>query len=205
MDILKNVELSKKEQYNMILYNIVKMLIRRNLIDQKNLDIVHKKAVAALDDKLIINITTNKEDQQISIIFPPAGISTIKKVTDFEDYLKKNQHILKLVIINDINKKVLKQILAFDNAEVFWKDEFLEDIISKPIIPTHQILTLKEKNVFLKNYKPSELSVIFSTDMIARYYKMQIGDIIRIIRPSNTSGKSIFYRIVKEGSLDLMI
>jgi DNA-directed RNA polymerase subunit H (RpoH/RPB5) len=35
-----------------------------------------------------------------------------------------------------------------------------------------------------------------SIDPIARYYKLKGGDVVRIIRPSNTSGLGFHYRIV---------
>ena len=40
------------------------------------------------------------------------------------------------------------------------------------------------------------------SDPIARYYNAKIEDVFRIIRPSPTSGKSIFYRRVVK---DLML
>ena len=83
--------------------------------------------------------------------------------------------------------------------------KLLEDLISKTIIPKHIVLSEKEREIFLQNYKMKELSTIFSTDIMARYYKMKINDVVRIVRPSNTSGNSIFYRLVRQGPLDLMI
>ena len=35
---------------------------------------------------------------------------------------------------------------------------------------------------------------ILSSDPLARYYGMKPGDILKIIRPSNCSGYSIYYR-----------
>ena len=39
---------------------------------------------------------------------------------------------------------------------------------------------------------------------MSRYYGAKIGDIFRIIRPSMTAGKNIFYRRVVKGSLDIL-
>jgi DNA-directed RNA polymerase subunit H (RpoH/RPB5) len=39
--------------------------------------------------------------------------------------------------------------------------------------------------------------------MMARYYHGKVGDIFKIVRPSIVAGKSIFYRKVIHGSLDL--
>ena len=80
----------------------------------------------------------------------------------------------------------------------------LEDIPMKAIIPEHQLLNEEEKSELLSKYNELSLSAILDTDMMARYYNAQIGDIFRIIRPSVTSGNSIFYRRVHHGSLDIL-
>jgi DNA-directed RNA polymerase subunit H (RpoH/RPB5) len=40
--------------------------------------------------------------------------------------------------------------------------------------------------------------------MMARYYNAKVGNIFKIIRPSLSSGTSIFYRRVMHGSLDII-
>jgi len=205
METIKNVELNKKEKTKIILKNIIKMLVRRNKMKDTNLDTKVEKAISGLDDKMKTIIKSDQDDSKIGIIFAPEGMSTIKKAVNFEEFLVKNESLYKIVIIKHINKKVLKQILHFRNTEVWWEDELLEDLISKTIIPKHIILSEKEREVFLQNYQMKELSTIFSTDIMARYYKMKINDVVRIVRPSNTSGNSIFYRLVRQGTLDLMI
>ena len=205
MDTIKNVELNKKEKAKIILENTIRMLIRRNKLKNTNFDTKVEKAISGLDDKMKTIIKSDQDESKIGIIFAPDGMSTIKKAVNFEDFLVKNESLYKVVIIKDINKKVLKQILQFQNTEVWWEDELLEDLISKTIIPKHIVLSEKEREIFLQNYKMKELSTIFSTDIMARYYKMKINDVVRIVRPSNTSGNSIFYRLVRQGPLDLMI
>lgn len=205
MENIKNVELNKKEKNRIILENIVKMLIRRNKLKDTNLTTKVDDVVSGFDDKMKTIFKSDVDNSKIGIIFAPEGMSTIKKAINFEEFLVKNENLYKIVIIKDINKKVLKQILQFKQTEVWWEDELLEDIISKTIIPKHIVLTEKEREIFLQNYKMKELSTIFSTDIMARYYKMKINDVVRIVRPSNTSGNSIFYRLVRQGPLDLMI
>jgi len=40
--------------------------------------------------------------------------------------------------------------------------------------------------------------------MMARYYGAKIGDIFRIVRPSFTAGKNVYYRRVVNGSWDIL-
>ena len=70
----------------------------------------------------------------------------------------------------------------------------LEDLPSKVFIPEHQLLNSDEKTELLSKFSEHDLAKIYSTDVMARYYGSKVGDIFRIIRPSITSGKNIFYR-----------
>ena len=205
MNTIKNVELNKKEKIMIILKNTLNMLTRRKKIKINDLESQLEPIYSSMNNNNIIIMDSIVPDEKIGIIFAPHNISTIKKTIFFENFLKDNDQVYKIVIINNINKKVLKQILSFNNIEIWWEYELLEDILKKTIIPQHDVLSDQDKEIFLQNFKPTELSVIFSTDMMARYYKMKIGDIVRIIRPSNTSGNSIFYRIVKPGPLSLLL
>jgi DNA-directed RNA polymerase subunit H (RpoH/RPB5) len=77
----------------------------------------------------------------------------------------------------------------------------MEDIPSKLFIPEHQLLTLEEKTEILNKFKETELAKINDMDVMSRYYGAVVGDIFRIIRPSMTAGKNIFYRRVVSGNV----
>ena len=80
----------------------------------------------------------------------------------------------------------------------------LEDIISKVFIPKHHLLNNEEKAELLNKFAETELSRIHVTDMMSRYYKVEVNDIFRIIRMSLTSGKNISYRRVQQGNWDIL-
>jgi DNA-directed RNA polymerase subunit H (RpoH/RPB5) len=80
----------------------------------------------------------------------------------------------------------------------------LEDIPAKIFIPTHQLMNDEEKNELLSKFSEHELGRIFLTDVMARYYGAKIGDIFRIVRPSFTAGKNVYYRRVVNGSWDIL-
>ena len=80
----------------------------------------------------------------------------------------------------------------------------MEDIPSKVFIPEHQLLNKEEREEVLSKFSETELSKIWVTDMMSRYYGAKIGDIFRIIRPSFTAGKNVFYRRVCNGLWDVL-
>ena len=80
----------------------------------------------------------------------------------------------------------------------------LEDIPSKISIPEHRLLNVSDKNELLNKFAEHELAKINVHEIMSRYYNAKIGDIFHIIRPSYTAGKSIFYRRVVNGTIDIL-
>ena len=69
------------------------------------------------------------------------------------------------------------------------------------LMPEHTKLSEKEKESFLKQYNVSEAQLprILMSDPAIASLGCQLGDVVKIIRKGNTSGESIFYRVVING------
>lgn len=72
------------------------------------------------------------------------------------------------------------------------------DVLSHQLVPKHQVLTEKESEKILKDFKitKDQIPKILITDPCVKRIDGKVGDIIRIIRESPTAGVSEFYRIV---------
>ncbi len=74
------------------------------------------------------------------------------------------------------------------------------NILEHELVPKHEICSEEEVNELLKRYNISkeQLPKILLTDPVVKALGAKPGDVIKIIRNSKISGKSIYYRVVVE-------
>jgi DNA-directed RNA polymerase subunit H (RpoH/RPB5) len=197
-----NIQMNDKEINQTIVENVLKLLERRKLL--KSWEDEYNKLKSVLTSQTIFEVIL-EDKTKCGIYIINARLSSIVSGTPLANYLSNNLNVHKIIIIRDVLKKVVKQIIhEYKNAEFFFESEMLEDLPSKDFIPHHEIICDEEKTELLNKYSEKELSKILNTDIMCRYYGGKLGDIFKITRPSFTAGYSIFYRKVAPGSLDLL-
>ncbi len=74
------------------------------------------------------------------------------------------------------------------------------DVFQHELVPQHILLKPEEAKDVLGQYhiKPFQLPYIKSSDPAARSVKAKPGDILKVVRRSQTAGESDFYRYVVE-------
>jgi DNA-directed RNA polymerase subunit H (RpoH/RPB5) len=189
-----SVEYNQKEINLIVLENTLNMLKNREIIDE--VTELFESLKEDINNKTFVEFEI--KDKKYSIYLVNSKLMSISQGSPLDDYLIKNSIIHKIIIIKDFNKnlKVFNQINQYKNTEIFLETEMMEDITKKTFIPKHKLLTTDERDIILKHYNLSELSIIKLGDTMNRYYNGKINDIFRIERFCKTSGISIVYRRV---------
>jgi len=121
---------------------------------------------------LMNNVLEEYEDEEVSVII----------------ILKEKENSI-------VTKELLKPI--YRNVEIFLQKYMSFNITHHILVPKHIPLTEEEEAELVEKYNKSKLPKIMKTDPISRYYGMKIDQVFKIIRNSNVSGESIYYRVVK--------
>lgn len=153
-------------------------------------------------DLLILVAHNEDPTDQLFVFFPEeekVGIKTVK------NYCQKMQeeNISRAIIIvqRDMTpsaRQALKDMAPKYILEQFLESELLINITEHELVPEHVVLTPDEKSELLHRYKlkESQLMRIQANDPVARYFGLKRGQVVKIIRPSETAGRYISYRLV---------
>ena len=130
---------------------------------------------------------------------PKLNMDTIKNLVEFmKSFNKINSGIL--ISAGKLTQQAKLRIMEINThipVETFSIGELVVNITKHVLVPKHILLKPEEKDQLLKRYriKPSQLPKIFVTDPVAKYLGLKRGDVVKIVRFSETAGKYITYRI----------
>jgi DNA-directed RNA polymerase I, II, and III subunit RPABC1 len=155
----------------------------------------------ARDNLTILVEKADDENAQLFVFFPEdekVGVKPIKVYTDRMQAEGVTSAIIILrVDITPFAKQAVQEMSEQFRIEHFKETELLIDITKHQLVPVHQVLTSNEKLELLKRYRlrDTQLPRIQPNDPIARFYGMKRGNVVKIIRPSETAGRYVTYRV----------
>lgn len=147
------------------------------------------------------NITVvNKDLIIIKIEEPKVGINSVKYIaSSLDDYNVNHCIVLYNNSITAFAKNSLQSLLNEGKIiEFFLYEELIYNVTQHSLVPKHILLNYEEKKEILKTYNVTEKKVphISKTDPVSRYFNAKIGEMFKIVRNSDVTYKSIYYRIV---------
>lgn len=136
------------------------------------------------------------------VFFPEDLKVGVKPIRNYCNRMKEENVSSAILVVQEgitpFAKQALNEMAPRYKIEHFRETELLVDITEHCLVPEHRVLSREEKLALLKRYKlkDSQLPRIQITDPISRYYGLSRGQVVKIIRPSETAGRYVTYRVV---------
>ncbi|XP_072026027.1 DNA-directed RNA polymerases I, II, and III subunit RPABC1 [Amphiura filiformis] len=154
-------------------------------------------------DLTVLVAHNDDRTDQMFVFFPEepkVGIKTIKAYCQ----RMQEENISRAIIIVQVGMTPSAKQSLGDMAPKYILEQFLEaelliNITEHEFVPEHVVMTNEEKSELLARYKLKETQLprIQQGDPVARYFGLKRGQVVKIIRPSETAGRYISYRLVQ--------
>eukprot|EP00922_Rhytidocystis_sp_ex-Travisia-forbesii_P057626 GHVS01085307.1.p1 GENE.GHVS01085307.1~~GHVS01085307.1.p1 ORF type:complete len:207 (-),score=18.36 GHVS01085307.1:231-851(-) len=151
---------------------------------------------------LIAGLRTD-QTQRIIVYFADETKKTgVKPIRELSERMEE-RNIPKAILVTQnvltaFAKDAISEAAPRHVIEYFLETELLVNITHHELVPKHVPLNSAEKVNLLQRYKVKELQLprIQSVDPVARYFGLGKGQVVKIIRPSETAGRYVTYRLV---------
>ncbi|VVC27903.1 DNA-directed RNA polymerase RPB5 subunit, eukaryote/virus,RNA polymerase, subunit H/Rpb5, conserved [Cinara cedri] len=152
---------------------------------------------------LIVLVAHNDDPtDQMFVFFPEEPKIGIKTIKTYCQRMQEETITRAIIVVQQGMTPSAKQSLV-DMAPKYILEQFLEselliNITEHELVPEHIVLTPDEKQELLCRYKLKEnqLMRIQVGDPVARYFGLKRGQVVKIVRNSETAGRYISYRLV---------
>ena len=187
---------------------LLKMLKKRSyVVDAAQLAMTPRGFVDQFGDQpkrndltILAEHETDAEDQ-LFVFLPDddkVGVKTIKQYCEMMKEASVSHAILVVKQgVTPFAKTALQEMASTYLIEHFRDAELLVDVTEHRLVPAHALLSPEDRQALLDRYKlrAEQLPRIQRTAPVARYYGLKVGDVVKIVRPSETAGRYVTYRV----------
>ncbi|KUJ17144.1 RPB5 subunit of DNA-directed RNA polymerase [Mollisia scopiformis] len=137
----------------------------------------------------------------IWVEFLPDSNVGIKQMRAFAQHLTANNFHTGILItgvnITPAALKIIPAVASETRIECFMEADLLVNITHHELVPQHVLLSKEERTALLQRYrlKDTQLPRIQLGDPVARYLGLRRGQVVKIIRKSETAGRYASYRL----------
>jgi DNA-directed RNA polymerase subunit H (RpoH/RPB5) len=209
---MEQIMMNDREIKNKIILMCSEMFVARGIIHADSKQNVYKELLQSESDNIYKikifppvkdekKINEAKEHKHYVIKLFREKLTAISKTSGMVDFLNEHKDFYKFLILKDAGQKVINQIIEYPNTELLYEQEMLSNVLDYELQPKFEPLDKDNKEEigkFLKEYyvNRSQIEKIDEDSAVSRFLGYKTGQILRIIRPSEVSGKSPAYRIV---------
>lgn len=136
----------------------------------------------------------------VEFSFSPQNVNVgIKDIKTFAQLLSEKNYYTGIFVTNAAPTpaalKIVPSLLP-TVMEIFREEDLLVNISRHELVPKHILLSAEEKKGLLERYrlKETQLPRIRVDDPMARYLGLRRGQVVKIIRKSETAGRYASYR-----------
>ena len=143
---------------------------------------------------------TDAEDQ-LFVFLPDDDKVCVKTIKQYCEMMKEASVSHAILVVKQgvtpFAKTALQEMASTYLIEHFRDAELLVDVTEHRLVPAHALLSPEDRQALLDRYKllAEQLPRIQRTDPVARYYGLKVGDVVKIVRPSETAGRYVTYRV----------
>ncbi|KAK9793773.1 hypothetical protein WJX73_009907 [Symbiochloris irregularis] len=153
------------------------------------------------DDLTILAPKQDDPTDQIFVFFADSGKVGVNTIKTYSHRMRE-ESVSRAIMVSEASLTPFARQCILELQEKFHIEPFLEqelqiNITKHVLVPKHEVLTREQKASLLTRYKvkDAQLPRIQLSDPVARYYGMQRGQVVRIVRPSETAGRYVTYRL----------